>query len=866
MGRLCLLLVLLQLSWSFSSSVSPPSSSLCLPNQRDALLQFKNAININDILCTEFYPFFYPKTESWNKSTDCCSWPGVECDNRTGHVIGIDLSSSCLNGSLLANSSLLATPAACFACVDSDDSTLHTTISKALSRPNCLLGCLILDAQGFEMLVRNLTRLRNLMLDSVDMSGVAVSSFLNLSSSLRHLSLGDCRLHGEFPTPFFQFPNLKGIGLGGNEDLRSYLPMTNWSSGLELLDLSHCGFRGLIPPSFGNLSRLKSMDLSGNHLRGRIPDIFRNLGKLTYLGLSSCNLSGPVPDSVFSAVHLKELRLSSNNLSGVIVPGMLSKFSSLEVLDLSNNSLLSLGTSSKDANHSSPRIATVAFSSCSIRQFPSFFRTSKLEYLDLSNNMISGGISKWEAQGWEELVVLNLSYNLLTTLEQFPGKKLGILDLRSNMLQGPILSTCLNLRTPNQQLFNEFLISGNNLTGNIPSSICNWSELTVLDLSRNNLNGTIPECLGNFSNSLAFVDLQMNNFGGKIPDSFVNNSLTHLFLNNNQFEGLVPPSLANSKSLQLLNLGNNNLADKFPHWLASLPSLQVLILRSNRFYGPLTHSAASFDFSALRMIDLSGNEFTGTLPSKLFRNLRAMTVKPMETRLQPLVYRLGLHLVGIRDYHISVNVTTKRLEMELTKTLDIFVSMDLSYNRFRGRIPEEVGQLISLQMLNFSRNNFTGPIPASFGNMVALESLDLSSNKLNGRIPSQMTNLTFLAVLNLSSNNLVGSIPQGNQFGTFDNDSYSDNSGLCGLPLSRQCGNRGVAEPPAPLATEHEGSEVPFFWKVVMMGYGSGVVLGLSTGYIVFVTGRPWWLVRTVERGLQHIFANWIRRRRTRRN
>ncbi|XP_040955147.1 receptor-like protein 9DC3 [Gossypium hirsutum] len=139
-------------------------------------------------------------------------------------------------------------------------------------------------------------------------------------------------------------------------------------------------------------------------------------------------------------------------------------------------------------------------------------------------------------------------------------------------------------------------------------------------------------------------------------------------------------------------------------------------------------------------------------------------------------------------YEIHVNVTMKRLDMELTKTLPIFPSMDLSNNQFCGKIQEDVGQLISLQMLNFS-HNFIGPIPALFGNLVALESLDLSSNKLSGRIPSEMTKLTFLEVLNLPNNNLVGPIPHGYQFDTFDNDSYSGNLGLCGLPLSKQCVN-----------------------------------------------------------------------------
>ncbi|MBA0789559.1 hypothetical protein Gotri_028076 [Gossypium trilobum] len=117
--------------------------------------------------------------------------------------------------------------------------------------------------------------------------------------------------------------------------------------------------------------------------------------------------------------------------------------------------------------------------------------------------------------------------------------------------------------------------------------------------------------------------------------------------------------------------------------------------------------------------------------------------------------------------------------------------MDLSNNHFCGKISEEVGHLYSLQMLNFSHNNFTGPIPASFGNLVELESLDLSSNKLSGEIPAQMTKLTFLEVLNLSNNNLVGPIPHGNQFETFNNDSYRGNLGLCGLPLSKQCVKHG---------------------------------------------------------------------------
>ncbi|MBA0662885.1 hypothetical protein Goklo_006951 [Gossypium klotzschianum] len=1026
MGSLCLVLVVLQLSWSMSSSVPPSSSHLCLPHQRDALLHFKTTISVD----CDFYhdggyrddPYPRIDIESWNKSIDCCSWEGVKCNNVTGDVIGMDLSHSCLVGSLFASNSLFQLHNLQWLDLSSNNlrgSLLENTSSlfhfHGLQRLNLadngfdgiisskLFSQLVslthlnlsyngffddtesylrFDGQGFDMIARNLTKLRNLVLDTVDMSDVALTSFLNLSSSVEHLSLSWCQLHGEFPTQAFQLPNLKVLDLSGNENLAGYFPNTNWSSGLELLDLSECGFRGSIPASFGNLTQIISVGLEGNSLEGQIPDVFGNLRKLTSLSFSSCNLSGPlpitifnltkithldlsynhlegpfpnhvselqfleelwlsynsisggvpswqftlpsllqldlsynklvgpidriqkpspiqevylsynniggsipcsifdlvnltsldlssnnlsgpIPDSIFDLVNLTSLDLSSNNLSGVIKSDMLSKLTSLEFLDVSSNSLLSLSTSGNDVNSSFPQLTTVIFSGCSVRQFPNFFRTSKLTFLDLSNNVISGGISKWEAEGWEGLVSLDLSHNFLTALEQFPGNNLGYLNLRSNLLQGPILSTCLNPQIPSSKKLSVIIISKNKLTGNIPSSICNLSSLDVLDLSENSLSGTISDCFGNLR-SLEFLNLQMNNFYGKIPDSFVNKSeLSHLLLNDNQLEGLVPPSLANSISLEVLNLGKNKLTDRFPYWLASLPQLQILILRSNRFHGSLPHSIASSSFSALRIIDLSVNEFTGTLPTKLFQNLRAM--KGKQEWFYSTTFK-NMMIYGSDIYEIPVNVTTKRLELELTKAVAIFVSIDLSNNQFCGKIPEEVGKLVYLKMLNFSHNNFIGPIPASFGNLVALESLDLSSNKLGGRIPSEMTNLTFLEVLNLSENSLVGPIPHGNQFNTFSNDSYSGNLGLCGLPLSKQCVNHGGDELSSPLVVEHKSSEIPFFWQVVMMGYGSGVVLGLSMGYIIFTTGRPWWIVRKVERDWQYNFKRWVQRNRVRRN
>ena len=79
---------------------------LCHDDESSALLQFKQSFHWNLNSC--FYPL---KISSWKVEgvdTDCCSWDGVECNEETGHVIGLDLSSSCLYGSLLSNSSLFS--------------------------------------------------------------------------------------------------------------------------------------------------------------------------------------------------------------------------------------------------------------------------------------------------------------------------------------------------------------------------------------------------------------------------------------------------------------------------------------------------------------------------------------------------------------------------------------------------------------------------------------------------------------------------------------------------------------------------------------------------------------------------------------
>ncbi|KDO36441.1 hypothetical protein CISIN_1g013403mg [Citrus sinensis] len=309
------------------------------------------------------------------------------------------------------------------------------------------------------------------------------------------------------------------------------------------------------------------------------------------------------------------------------------------------------------------------------------------------------------------------------------------------------------------------------------------ATLYYLDLSNNfltNIEYFPPTNMTqlNFDSNLTHkvLDMRMNNFNGKIPRKFVKScNLTSLNLNGNRLEGPLPPSLVNCHHLEVLNVGNNQINDNFPNWLEILPELQVLILRSNRFWGPIGENTTIVPFPSLRIIDLSHNEFTGVLLTGYLDNFKAMmhgnNISVEVDYMTPL---------NSSNYYESIILTIKGIDIKMERILTIFMTIDLSSNKFQGGIPEVVGKLNLLKGLNISHNNLTG---------------------------------------------------------------------LCGFPLLESC---NIDEAPEPVGStrfdEEEDASSWFDWKFAKMGYGSGLVIGLSVGYMVFGTGKPRWLVRMIEK------------------
>ncbi|KAK9222693.1 hypothetical protein WN944_011129 [Citrus x changshan-huyou] len=882
----------------FTSSVQP--HTLCHDQDRSALLKFIESLTINRNASRN--PLSYPKVASWNQdeqNSDCCSWDGIKCDEDTGHVIGLNLSSSWLYGSINSSSSLfqlvhlewlaLADNHFNFSVIPSEIVNLSRLTRLSLSGsffsgqiPAELLELsrlevldlssnyyhLKLQRPGLANLAEKLTNLQQLDLTDVNISSAVPPTLANLSS-LISLSLSESFLHGEFPTEIFQLPNLRLLE-NNFSSLRSR--SLSWIADLKkltILDLAFSKIVGEVPPALMNLTQLTQLSLAfnyqltgpipywlmnlnklsllsfrGSKLSGRIPIEISNLTQLQKLYFAANQLEGSIPSSFFELKNLVELELAGNKLSGTLdINKFLLNMKSLKVLVLSSNKLSLLTETT--VNTYSKNISVIGLRSCNLSEFPHFLYNQKfLDSVDLSSNRIAGQVPGWFlnnvlVHGFD---YLNLSHNLLTGF----GQDLSVLswatttlDLSFNKLRGP-------LPIPVPAFTSSYLVSNNQLTGEIPPSICSLNRLYALDLSYNNLSGMLPGCLGNFSVQLWVLKLQGNKFHGFIPETFSKGTnLRMIDFSSNLLQGRVPKSLANCVKLKFLNLGDNQITDFFPSWLGTLPELEVLILKSNNFHGVIEEPKACFEFVKLRIIDLSHNRFAGNLPSQHFECWNAMK----DVNANNLTY-LQDPLLGPGGYpeltyygfsYYSLILSNKGTELEYEKLSNLITAIILSNNSFVGEIPTSIANLKGLRTLNLSNNNLQGHIPPTLGNLIVIESLDLSNNKLSGQIPQQLGELTTLEVFDVSDNLLTGPIPQGKQFNTFGKGSFDGNPGLCGRPLSKKCDNSATSPPEEDPRSE---SLFAFGWKTVLIGYASGTVIGVVLGHI-FSTRKYEWLAKT---------------------
>ena len=163
----------------------------------------------------------------------------------------------------------------------------------------------------------------------------------------------------------------------------------------------------------------------------------------------------------------------------------------------------------------------------------------------------------------------------LTGLEH--ATNLTGLNLRRNQLSGAIPSSLGDLTQLQILALHE-----NQLTGSIPTTLGNLTKLTYLTLHQNRLTGNIPEELGNLTNLTTELNLSRNQLTGTIPDSLGNlTKLKKLYLFDNQLNGEIPAALGNLTNLTELHLQDNQLRGPIPLTFGNLTNLEHLRLGNN---------------------------------------------------------------------------------------------------------------------------------------------------------------------------------------------------------------------------------------------------------------------------------------------
>ncbi|XP_031283624.1 receptor-like protein EIX2 [Pistacia vera] len=337
--------------------------------------------------------------------------------------------------------------------------------------------------------------------------------------------------------------------------------------------------------------------------------------------------------------------------------------------------------------------------------------------------------------------------------------------------------------------------------GKINPSLLDLKHLTYLDLSANSFEGIqIPEFLGSMG-SLRYLNLSLNGFQGMIPHQLGNlSNLQYLDLGYIDFQSLYVENfswLSGLSLLKKLDLSDLNISKASKELLVinALPSLQVLRLS---YCGLHRFPLLSFvNFSSLTVLDLSGNNFQGTIHDGL-QNLTSLKYLDLgfndfNSSVPNWLYKLGrLEDLSLAGNHWQGTISSAVGNLSFLKTLDLSSSnleggIPTSFRRFCnlrsismslmnlnqdihevleslhlggsnlfGHLTNQLGQFKNLEYLDLSNNSISGPFPSSLGELSSLRILELSDNKLNGtRSEVHFSGLTKLIYFGASGSSLM---------------------------------------------------------------------------------------------------------------
>ncbi|CAN1189703.1 Receptor-like protein 50 [Linum perenne] len=573
-----------------------------------------------------------------------------------------------------------------------------------------------------EKLVKNLTQLKVLRLDGVDLSRtINNKSWSTLPADLQELSLRNCNFTGEalqLSSLLHLKASLTHLTLSKN-DLAWNISRYSFIQFPHLIDLQlrSCKLYEIFPNNIFLIPNLQVLDVSYNHeIIGTLPHFppINNIS-LRYINVEETLFFGQIPDSLGSLVMLQELHLSYCQFHGRF-PNRVFLNPNLRIVEVRNNSLIT-GT---------------------LPEFP--IGNNLLQVIDLSDTKFSGKLPD--------------SIHNLASLEE--------LHLDNCIFHGVIPSS-INTLTELRSLS----LSGNNFSGPL-LLLASSSNIQYLGFSSNNFNGTIPLSYDKFQH-LGYLDLSNNTLGGQIPPSlFILPALQMLALSSNQLEGQLGEFHNSSSQLSQIDLSHNKLQRHLPMSIFNMSSLAYFLVTSNDFSGRINLMDITNIGKLLNLLDLSDNHFqVGVTGELMFSSLLDQKKKIMFSSLQVLrcsscniesfpnfsINSSGLVHLDLSNNKIKGYIPPSRCYM---KDLGI---LDLSTNHMNGFIPPCLTSLPYLRVLSLRYNQLSGMLPGGFAPNCTLRSLDVNQNHLSGELSESLGRCKYLEVVDVGKNYLTGKFP-----------------------------------------------------------------------------------------------------------
>lgn len=338
--------------------------------------------------------------------------------------------------------------------------------------------------------------------------------------------------------------------------------------------------------------------------------------------------------------------------------------------------------------------------------------------------------------------------------------QLEIIDLRQNLLQGTIPKEFASMTS----LVSVVLKDNLRLTGSIP--VFKSSKLKHLDLSRMGLTGQIPPDFGKQNLALTLLELKGNQLSGFLPFGLEDLPLLEtISVSSNKLSGTLPAYIGNMASLSYLYLNSNFIVGTIPN--LSRP-LQEVWLQNNLLSGTIP---SSIEVAVLQDLFLDGNKLTGSVPQVLCEvDLNADFFSDVNDGDRNLCDSVTCPAGTVSDQGVYPcrNCTSEILNPYLGQRgeCDDWTEARIVNVLLKGKLKSacEYTDIVTcnskgkVTKIQASGRKLTGTLPDELGLLDNLEVLDVSDNDLNGLFPSGLR-FAPLTSLNIGGNKLIGILP-----------------------------------------------------------------------------------------------------------